>query len=235
MMECGKRGADLGCRVVAVRKTPLLCRDPSIKRTGTPPCRGSDLPCRAPYQTRCASPTPIPLRSIFERRKTETPPPFDTSYPVDRILSQMQACSPVDAALTLPHPFGRCSVRFDQHDSRRRRCCMHPPNGAALRHAIHSIRTPRIAHHLLKHSSIYIPRLHSTNARISGRKMATTTERVQQPKWQVPVPVEVEPKLKVWNSLTRTKVCSVFGSWTAEELIMVSAYRMSLFRCMGRG
>ncbi|KAJ9113841.1 hypothetical protein QFC19_000034 [Naganishia cerealis] len=38
----------------------------------------------------------------------------------------------------------------------------------------------------------------------------STTEKVQQPEWQVPVPVEVEPKLKVWNSLTRTKVCIVY-------------------------
>ena len=38
-----------------------------------------------------------------------------------------------------------------------------------------------------------------------------TTEKVQQPKWQVPVPAEQEPKLKVWNSLTRTKVCAITG------------------------
>lgn len=33
-----------------------------------------------------------------------------------------------------------------------------------------------------------------------------TTEKVQQPAWQAPVPQTPEPKLKVWNSLTRTKV-----------------------------
>lgn len=33
-----------------------------------------------------------------------------------------------------------------------------------------------------------------------------TTEKVQQPAWVAPVPETPEPRLKVWNSLTRTKV-----------------------------
>ncbi|KAJ9090716.1 hypothetical protein QFC20_007843 [Naganishia adeliensis] len=48
-----------------------------------------------------------------------------------------------------------------------------------------------------------------------------TTEKVQQPAWQVPVPQTPEPKLKVWNSLTRTK----------NEFIPMHGKRVDWYNC----
>lgn len=115
--------------------------------------------------------------------------------------------TPVDAALTL--------TRQDLHafpvqstPSGETGYCMHLPH-SVLRHASRSLSSPRIrpAHqHIFTRSAISTVRAYSRYTSHTRGKMATTTEKVQQPAWEVPVPVEVEAKLKVWNSLTRSKV-----------------------------
>lgn len=52
-------------------------------------------------------------------------------------------------------------------------------------------------------------RLHSTFC--SALNMATTATKATQDSWQVPVRAEglEDPKIKVYNSLTRTKVCRI--------------------------
>lgn len=104
---------------------------------------------------------------------------------------------------------------------------MHLPT--QLRHATRSFLLPRPAvRHFYTNS--HVPVKTQSFAFVQGYKSRmATTEKVQQPAWVAPVPETPEPKLKVWNSLTRTKVRPSFPRYRSE----LTCGRTSSCRCTG--
>lgn len=56
---------------------------------------------------------------------------------------------------------------------------------------------------------------------------------IQQPKWALPQRQAEEPVLKVYNSLTRTKVCPILRALAARAPLMLAWYRRSSWQTTG--